>query len=108
MDSVATSALHTRASSIAVRSARCDSGESFKATTILVNIKATRAEPTSALSYRPNSNSLYYMFLVGDRAVLALFFLPKSVAQSAQYVIQPFYNRSEVTSADGHDPFSCW
>src|ERR1700728_858300 len=65
MDTVASSALEARASSIAVRSARCDSGKSFKATTILVNIKATRAEPTRSLSYESGSGDRHYMFLLG-------------------------------------------
>src|SRR5579859_6710782 len=42
MEIVASSELHERASSIAVRKARCDSGRSFKATTILENMRATR------------------------------------------------------------------
>jgi hypothetical protein len=27
---------------------------------------------------------------------------------NAQYVIQPFYNTSEVTKRGRHDAFSCW
>src|ERR1700694_2783120 len=42
IETVASSALHERARSIPVCKARCDSGRSFKATTILENMRATR------------------------------------------------------------------
>src|ERR1700735_930924 len=63
MDTVASSALEARANSIAVRSARWDSGNSFNATAILENISDSK-RTDSDLSYESNSSSRYHIFLV--------------------------------------------
>ena len=63
MDTVASSALEACASSIAVRSARCDSGKSFNATTILENIERLEWNGHGSI-VESNSMDRYYMFLV--------------------------------------------